>query len=322
MFESMGMYDLRDAPNSTLPASQRAWTRRRPHYEARPFHFLSHTDVHNPQMMRDYSGYDHEPLGFGSRIEELTEVDAPTTFQSPITQSPHRSILRQGLQAQRIQFPEAARAMHAALVCADQECRNIAASFASEIRDVLVWLPPSYVKSLWTIRLSWNGRLQQDASTADKKTRTESPNLITYDGISQRFNAALMAIRNCSPPDRRSFSGDRVPTMSLGWEVLGSTMRKLRISFEAIEELLVLVKAQRDKLPLLLHEIASAQHLLESVREVWESLNKAGKRPDTTNPTSSAPASASSSAQTRRTEYAWSRYSSMNERYDDAGIEI
>lgn len=314
----MGMYDLRDAPNSTLPASQRAWTRRRPHHEARPFHFSSHTDAHNPQMMRDYSGYDHGPLGFGSRIEELTEVEDPTTFQSPSTQSSHGSNLRRALQAQQIPFPQAARAMHTALVCADQECRNIAASFASEIRDVLIWLPPPYVNSLWTIRLSWNGCLQQDAVTTDDTARTEPPNPITYSAISQRFNVALIAIRTCSPPDRRRPSGDG-RRMSLGWGVLGSTMRKLQISFEAIEELLVLVKAQRDKLPLLLHEIASARHLLESVREVWESPNKAGKRPATA---ASASASTSSSAQTIRTEYAWPAYSSMNDRYDDAGIEI
>jgi hypothetical protein len=262
-----------------------------------------------------------------SRIEELNDYNEsgrahPAGYGQPRA---HRSAhqypaLRAEVQTRGTSFAEAARALHAALVCANQECRKIETSFEVQTRQLQSWLPGAYLNSLWMIRLSWNGRPEQQQQQQHQQSSTATGSIdtparsgvdvITYDGVVQRFNTALAAIKTCEPPDRM---GPRESRLPLGWEVLGSTMRKLQLSLEAIEELLMLIKSQRERMALLLHEIGSAQHLLESVRDVWETPKKAGKRAET-KPSSPTPP--------RHGEHEWPGLSATVEGFDDFGLDI
>lgn len=305
LFNAMNMNTpSRSTPDQSTPASRRAWSRRRAQNTRNPFDLFSQSDANLADIMRGQY-YDQEPYGT-PRIEEVDDYDEASRSHRPRAEYPstHPSGCRPPMRLSDMQsrgptFAVAARAMHAALVCANQECRSIETSFEAQTRQLLSWLPAAYLNSLWMIRLSWNGRSENSPTIIGTATRSGSSEVITYDGVVQRFNTALAAIKTCAPPDR---SSTRLP---LGWEVLGSTMRKLQISLEAIEELLVLIKTQRDRMPLLLHEIGSAQHLLESVREVWETSTKAGKRPD-------ASSSSSSTQPPRRSDHEWPGF----ERFD------
>lgn len=318
LFNAMNMTTpSRSTPEESTHPSPRGWARRRPQHVQDPFDFLARQDASFADIMRGQY-YNQDPMGT-SRIEELEDYDEAGRAHSAGYVRPrhHRAgyphpALRSHLQTHATSFSQAARAMHAALVCANQECRSIEASFEMQTRQLLSWLPAAYVNSLWTIRLSCSGHSEQNSTLSggiDAAARSGS-DVITYDGVVQRFNTALAAIKTCAPPDRTGPHESRLP---LGWEVLGSTMRKLQISLEAIEELLVLIKTQRDRMPLLLHEIGSAQHLLESVREVWETPKKAGKRPEAKSPSNTQP---------RHSEHEWPSFSPAGERFDDFGIDI
>ncbi|EME81545.1 uncharacterized protein MYCFIDRAFT_204345 [Pseudocercospora fijiensis CIRAD86] len=156
--------------------------------------------------------------------------------------------------------------MYAALVTANQECRSIEKSFMNDVRHVMRWLPPSYMDSLWTIRVGWDGSPAGDGTKPGfAKLDTTA---VSYDSVVRRFSAALQGMKSSGPPANAPDSGQ-----GFSWEVLRTTMRKLQISLEAIEEIFQLTRNHRDRMPLLLHELASAIHLLESVRDVWETSN-------------------------------------------------
>lgn len=337
MFNAINMNapPFSSATFSNLP-TRRAWTRRRPHQGRSSYETPPQWDATFPDAMRDHHYFGSQPFVENSRITELDEFESgavppPIGYTQPRTRlsSPYQQQTTPSLRAVRsLTFAEAARCMHAALVCANQECRSIETSFNAQTRQIQAWLPAAYVNSLWTIRLSWTGRPEHNSLASAATSESGCNELATYLGIVQRFNTALTGIRTCTPPDGTGVGrGNSLPPNSsrlpLGWEVLGSTMRKLQISLEAIEELFALVKTQRDRMPLLFHEIDSAQHLLESVREVWETEKKAGKRPEAMASSSSAASSSSSSQFSRQRGNEWSGFSSVgNDTFDDMGIEI
>ncbi|KAF2213748.1 hypothetical protein CERZMDRAFT_96570 [Cercospora zeae-maydis SCOH1-5] len=153
---------------NTLP-SRRAWTRRRPHHGRSSDETVSDWDAAVPNAMRDPHYFGTGPFFGNARIKELDDFESGTVppsidYAQPQTRISSPYHRRPNVHSPRSRstrsstFAEAARCMHAALVCANQECRSIETSFNAQTRQIQAWLPAAYVNSLWTLRLSWTGR--------------------------------------------------------------------------------------------------------------------------------------------------------------------
>jgi hypothetical protein len=206
-------------------------------------------------------------------------------------------------------FEQAAAAMYAALVCANQECRRIDQSFRDETGALRAWLPIQCLDSLWTLRLSWDGTPGGEEPRGD----SNSTETVTYDSIVRRFATALAGMRASAPPVNVRLGHEDYARV-LGWEVLRSTMRKVRVSLREIEGLMVATRSRRDRMPLLVHETGEAMHLLESVRELWETTGEG--RPE------SVTSSSSSFSSTMRTPWSGASTTTSEGRYGGGGVDI
>ncbi|KAM3414150.1 hypothetical protein BST61_g10808 [Cercospora zeina] len=208
MFNAMNMdaSPLGSVTYNTLP-SRRAWTRRRPHHGRGSYETIPDWDPAVPDAMRDHHYFGWGPFFENSRIKELDDFfDSGAVPPSPEYAQPRsRSSSPYHLQlnahspssrgARSLTFAEAARCMHVALVCANQGCRSIETSFNAQTRQLRAWLPAAYVNSLWTLRLSWTGRAENNSVACAAASGPDSDELATYSGIVQRFHTALAGIK-------------------------------------------------------------------------------------------------------------------------------
>lgn len=178
--------------------------------------------------------------------------------------------------------------MLSALKYANEGLQELETTFSHHVAALSLWLPPQHIDSLWIIFTTWNGLHAGTAKhPADLKVEGSKPwKTTTYAEVTRRISNALTGLRQCSSPEALAFSEDHHgrqrsshPGFSatnyansgaagLGWHVLRSTMRKLEISIEAIEELAVLVRVRRERLPALRHEVCAAVQMLKGLQDV------------------------------------------------------
>lgn len=280
--------DLFDAMNLNHPPPSMPENRaRRPGAFTRSRSSSSHRSLHGgflgPSIPlqdvmwdRNFYGPGHSQTPFPSgRVEELGDYDMPRSmsadgindYQDPTPRNNYLKPPPYAAHERRFSFEQAAASMYAALVTANQECRSIEKSFTDDVRNVMRWLPSSYLDSLWMIRIGWDGSHINNNKCGTAIKAVDNSTSVSYDSVVKRFTTALQGMKTSTPPQKAPESGSG---SSLSWEVLRTTMRKFEISLEAVEELLQLTRSRRDRMPLLLHELASAIHILESVRDVWE----------------------------------------------------
>ncbi|KAF2173727.1 hypothetical protein M409DRAFT_16001 [Zasmidium cellare ATCC 36951] len=185
----------------------------------------------------------------------------------------------------RITFEQAVADMVSALDHANKGLLSLETTFGRDVDPLKLWLPSQHVDSLWIIYTAWNGIPATGPAkrAADLKTdgskKSAIPPPTTYIEITHRISKALTGLRQCSPPSggladhyqrpshlNSDFRNLDSPNSGLGWHVLRTTMRKLEISFEAIEELMASVILQRGRMAALRHEIGAAGELLEGIR--------------------------------------------------------
>ncbi|KAK4498065.1 hypothetical protein PRZ48_010721 [Zasmidium cellare] len=163
----------------------------------------------------------------------------------------------------RVTFEQAVADMVDALEYAKKGLQSLETTFNRDIAPLKVWLSTQHVDSLWILYTAWNG-VSQNPPTS-KADGSKNPTTTTYPEIMHRISKALVGLRQSSTPD--CFS-DLNANSGLSWHVLRTTMRKLEISFEAIEELVGLVRVQRERLAALRHEVGAAGELLGGLRGV------------------------------------------------------
>lgn len=194
-------------------------------------------------------------------------------------------------------FEQAVTNMISALTNANEGLQKLETTFSKDVSSMKLWLPTQHIDSLWIIYTAWNGipatkaknptSLKADGS---ETTRSAVPTP-TYADITTRISKALTGLRHCSPPNDFALgigngddgvwpqlaSSTNSGVGGLGWRLLRTTMRKLEISFEAVEELITFVRTHRDQMPALRHEVQAALQLLEGMRPMLKSDSGKGK---------------------------------------------
>ncbi|EME42755.1 hypothetical protein DOTSEDRAFT_26306 [Dothistroma septosporum NZE10] len=224
------------------------------------------------------TGAEQEQWGNAYYSPRQNQGDYMHDYYSTKSSSPHQSHHpgpyrpNDTFYEQRLSFEQASVALYDALEAASKSCQTLETSFATHTRGVKPWLPPKDVDSLWTIYLNWDGRPVERIADADETLSKSDLDMTTYRDIHKRLLRALSAIFTCAETPAKL--GPNIDTTngyaSPSWQILRTTTRKLRISLEAIEELLGMVRVRRDCMPSLVHEILAAMQLLESIRPLWD----------------------------------------------------
>ncbi|KAK4613545.1 hypothetical protein CLAFUW4_08844 [Fulvia fulva] len=160
--------------------------------------------------------------------------------------------------AQHVSFEQASTALYEALEAASRGCQKLETSFQQCTRGLTSWLRSRDIDSLWTIYMDWDGKPVERILEAEDLPSETDPEVHTYVDIQRRLLRALSAAFTCAETPAKL--GPRMDTTGAyatpSWQILRTTTRKLRISLEAIEELLGM--------------------LLESIRPLWDMPSKAG----------------------------------------------
>lgn len=162
-------------------------------------------------------------------------------------------------------FERAATALNNTLDSAIKFCKEVGKQFENETLNVAVWADPKCIDSLWTMKLDWNGvPASEYARSWDIQPAST---IVTYNMVVKSLHRAVDELRVSDGPstpglqqlDRSQQSPERVRT----------TLKKLLVTFEGIEELMDSVRTRRERMMDLQKELVSAQSMLRDIRDLW-----------------------------------------------------
>ncbi|KAI7276005.1 hypothetical protein KC345_g6845 [Hortaea werneckii] len=191
-------------------------------------------------------------------------------------ESARKKIPRPSSRAE-VPFEQAASDLHEALEVAARHFKNFRDVFETQIAKsgMSMWAPPDVIDDLWTMKLEWDGRNM--AATGGREADPLPPvsGAVTYLGMAERVMSALVELKSCS----RSLAETVEAAQSrLGPQVFNTTMKKLRVAIEGLDDLMEAVVKDRTLMGALVKEMVAAITLLDDIEDLWQTRMSSGPK--------------------------------------------
>ncbi|KAI7540350.1 hypothetical protein KC331_g9224 [Hortaea werneckii] len=138
-----------------------------------------------------------------------------------------------------------------------------------------MWAPPDVIDDLWTMKLEWNGRNMAAAGGREADPLPPVSGAVTYLGMAERVMSALVELKSCSRP--RAETVDAAQSR-LGPQVFTTTMKKLRVAIEGLDDLMEAVVKDRSLMGALVKEMVAAIALLDDIEDLWQTRMSSGTK--------------------------------------------
>ncbi|KAK4545138.1 hypothetical protein LTR36_003689 [Oleoguttula mirabilis] len=231
-------------------------------------------DICMPMLNQEFWGRDFRrgmPQGVNNRFEELEDSPYPRSMSSNNVGygSPYAKDSKQRSKytsREAVSFEKAADALCQALHFAIKHCKGIRGHFegAVEQSSVSVWAPPRIIDSLWSTYLQWNG--VDLALLHGNPNQQPSQEVVTFKDVAQRLTGALGDMRSCKGPRMEHLDGSG---SKLSPEVCKTTLKKLHVTMQGVEELMRRVSKDRKLMEPLAKELMAATGLLADIEDLW-----------------------------------------------------
>lgn len=216
---------------------------------------------------RDFAG--RGPSRF-NRFEELEDVSLPRSmpsndirYGSPFAKDSKR---RAEHTCEIVHFEQAADALCQALHFAIKHCKGIQEHFEGEVErsSISLWAAPKVVDALWAMNVDWNG---VDLAALEKNPNQQpSSEVVTYKGVAKRLMCALDDMKSSGRP-RLEYLDEAGSKLSP--EVFRTTLNKLQVTMQGIEELMQSVAKDRSLMEPLIKDMMGATSLLADIEDLW-----------------------------------------------------
>lgn len=147
-----------------------------------------------------------------------------------------------------------------------EHCHN---QFKEETRGVQFWAPPDVIDKLWAMKMDWNGVPAFEAARdPNLKPKDEA---VYYKKYARQLLRAWEGMKSCGP---LPFDLLQNPGSKLGPVEVRTAMKKLEATFQGIEELMQLVRTDRNRAHALSDQLTDARRCLTDIEELWTTTRK------------------------------------------------
>ena len=215
---------------------------------------------------RSRNDVDHElPALFGGLGVVTLPASSSFSYAGPYSNYPDDTHLRELDPDLPKPFDRAAMALNYSLDAAVKFCKDVEKQFDNETSGIAVWADPQSVEDLWSMKLAWNG--VPISEHPQNRDIMPASTVITYNMMVKDLYDAMEELRMAAVPN---LAGVRdLDCAQQSPERIRTTLRKLNVTFDGIDELIESVRTHRERISALQKELSSAQNLLRGIRDLW-----------------------------------------------------
>ena len=200
-----------------------------------------------------------------NRSEQLNKL--PSFRSNSLKDISHSRELgrRTGYKRQLLSFEKAGTALFDALSQALRFCKEFDQEFVADTYRVEWWAPSKVVNALWAMKMEWNGIPAAElAKNPDLKPGDHTQ---TYKKVVVNLMQAWEDMMACDPISKDILH--RVDS-KLGLVEVKTSMNKLHVTFQGIEELVLIVRKDRLRMPALINQLRDARNVLLDLESAWD----------------------------------------------------
>lgn len=228
------------------------------------------------------------PMGFGNGYqypdEPKTRKKKPKSnaalyneYGKPFSSDSGKKKIPRPSSRAEVPFEQAASDLHEALEVAVRHFKNFHDVFENQIArsGMSMWAPPDVIDDLWTMKLEWDGRNMAAAGAGEADPPPPVSGAVTYLGMAERVMSALVELKSCSRPRAETVGAAQ---SRLGPQVFTTTMKKLRVAIEGLDDLMEAVVKDRTLMGALVKEMVAAIALLDDIEDLWQTRMASGTK--------------------------------------------